>query len=402
MFGMHMQRLLLRIIVILGAFVLGLAGWIYGVTWLGVTTSVPPAWVAVDAAGQLVLYRQGQRHPLPQANGIDVGALPVLAPDGRRVAFICEDDAGVVVVRVVAIADGTAIDVYRDVGHVPQGVQWSPDGKYLALRVDGGMESVVVATDGRLPAQTVARGAPAFFDWHPDSRHLLIHAGGVGRSGGVVALYALDTQQTTILHTDSGNFAAPQWNARGDGYFYVRDPQRLTEQSPSVRAQVVEQFRDGRMTVIADEGDADVRLYANPTTEGIAYIVATAESQRLVYWDGGARHVLRDDIPLVAFWAPDGRDLAALIPVDAQQLQWVRMRVDSAQSERYAPFVPSALFARAVQAGDVATYMPWSADAQWLLTPAATHVVGMRVHDGPDAIPLGDGVFGMWLTAIEE
>lgn len=403
MFGMHVQRLLVRLIGALGALVLGLAGWLSGVTWLDVQpVSQPPPWAAVDANGRLVLYVQGQAQPLPGVGGVTVGSLPVLAPDGRRVALICED-AGVVVVRVVAIADGTAIDVYRDTGHVPQGVQWSPDAQYLAFRVDGGMETVVAVADGSHPAQTVARGAPAFFDWHPDSGHLLIHAGGEGRNGGVVALYSLATEQTTILHTDSGPFQAPQWNAVGDGYFYVRDPQSTVDRELAApRAQVVEQYRDGRVTLIADEGDADIRLFANPVSADVAYIVATADSQRLVWWDGGARHVLSEEIPLLAFWAPDGRALAALVPVDMTQLQWVRIGAVTQQSERSAPFVPSPLFASVVQAGDVTTYTPWSTDAQWLLTPAEGRVMGIRVHGAPKVVSLGDGEFGMWLTAVEE
>lgn len=400
---MHMHRLLVRIIVTLSALVLALVVWISGVTWFGgQPISTPPAWMTVDATGQLALYRDGQSQPLAPVGGIDMGVLPVLGPDARHVALIVED-AGVVVVRVVTLANGAITDVYRHAGHVPQGVQWSPDGAYLAFRVDGGMETVVVPADGRQPAQTVARGAPAYFDWHPDSRHLLIHAGGVGQEGGVVSLYALDTQQSTVLHTDCGYFEAPQWNAAGDGYFYVRNPQRYADdpQQPA-RAQVVEQYRDGRMTIVADEGNADIRLFANPSMVGVAYIVATAESQQLIYWDGRERHILRDDIPLVAFWAPDGRALATLIPVDVRQLQWVYIDVTSQESVPTTPFVPSPLFAHAVQSGEVSTYTPWSADVQWLLTPAADDVRATRVHGAPSVISLGDGVFGMWLDAVEE
>lgn len=397
-----MQRVLIIFIAITSLFVtvVGAIVWstIQGGWQAPLLTSAPkliPDWLAVTTDGELQLHRSGEvvtlrRDALPEGFG-----LPVISPDGQFVAYARITDT-TIALSILTLRTGDVIDVYAVPGSMPLAFIWSPNSQYLAFLVDGGNVAYVVRRDGTTPLTQVARGAPAYMHWRADSQVLLLHTGGIGRVGGMMSTYDVASDTITVISNDPANFQAPQWNNQGDGYYYVADPQPLANPNDVPRAVITQQFLDGRSQIIADEGQATVRLMHAPQGDALAYIAATVDSRVLRIWRNQQLVTLADTEPLAAFWSPDASRIAVLVGREDGQAEWHIIDVRTGQRQVLSAFVPSEMYIGYIRYFDAYAISPWSIDSQWLLMATSTVVQGQPTS-GSAVVPLGRGVFAVWI-----
>jgi len=397
-----LQRLLLIFIVIMSCVVLTTAGvvaWSLRTYGVGLTSSnrsanIPPDWVAVTAAGELQYHHAGQTTVLRNDAIAQGYALPSIAPNGLQVVF-ARQTTDLIAVSVISLANGQLRDLYTSDSESPIALQWSPDGRYVTFLLDGTSATVVVASDGRSSALTIAHGAPTYMDWSPDSTALLLHIGGIGRDGGVVGIYDVTTQTVIQTYNDPADFQAPQWDADGRGFFYVADPTPQADAMAQPEAQIVYQMRDGTRTVIAQEGLATVRLLRAPLGNALAFIASRSDDRVLRVWENGTLTTLSNDAPLAAWWSPDARQIAMITAVDDQQVRWNVVTLANQQQRPLQTFTPSDMYIGYMHYFDAYRISPWSKDGQWLLTTTTT-IIQAQSLDGGTMVPLGPGEFAIW------
>lgn len=382
-------------IVVVGAFVWTTVRDSWGMSAFASPPKLIPDWLAVTAEGELQLHRNGEvitlrRDALPDGYG-----LPVISPDGQFVAYARATDT-TIALSVLTLTTGDIVDLYAVPGSVPLAFVWSPNSQFIAFLVDGGNVTYVAQRDGAAQLIQVARGAPSYMHWRPDSQMLLLHTGGIGRVGGMISTYDVVSDTITVISNDPANFQAPQWNNQGDGYYYVADPQPLANPNDVPRAVITQQFLDGRSQIIADEGQATVRLMHAPQGDALAYIAATVDQRVLRIWRNQQLVTLADTEPLAAFWSPDARRIAVLVGRDDGQAEWHMVDVESGQRQILSAFVPSDMYIGYIRYFDAYTLSPWSTDGQWLLMSTSTVVQGQPTA-GSAVVPLGRGVFAVWM-----
>jgi WD40 repeat protein len=351
--------------------------------------------VAVTAVGELQYHRDGQT-TLLRSDAVAQGyALPSISPNGQQVVF-ARQTSSLLAVSVVSLVDGQLRDLYTSDTESPIAIQWSPDGRYVTFLLDGTSATVVVASDGRSPALTIAHGSPTYIDWSPDSTALLLHIGGIGRDGGVVGIYDVTTQTVVQTYNDPADFQAPQWDAQGAGFFYVADPTPQADAMLQPEAQIVHQMRDGTRTVIAQEGLATVRLLRAPKGNVLAFIASRSDERVLRVWDNGTLTTLSNAAPLAAWWSPDASQIAMITAVDDQQVRWDVVTLANQQQRTLQAFIPSDMYIGYMRYFDAYRISPWSKDGQWLLTTTTT-IVQAQALDGGTMVPLGPGEFAIWV-----
>lgn len=397
-----LQRVLLIFIIIMSCVVLTTTGVVvwslrtYGFSWASppVVANAPPAWVAVTAAGELQYHHAGQTTILRNDAVAQGYALPSIAPNGQQVLFV-RQTSSFLAVSVISLVDGQIIDLYTSDSEAPIGLQWSPNGRYVAFLLDGTGAVIVVPSDASSPAITIAHGSPIYMDWSPDSTSLLLHIGGVGRDGGVVGIYDVTIQKVIQTYNDPADFQAPQWDAQGTGFYYVADPTPQADALAQPRAEIVYQMRDGTRTLIADEGLATVRLLRAPLGNALAFIASRVDDRVLRVWADGKLTTITTDAPLAAWWSPDARQIAMIIAVDDQQLRWNVVTLANHQQRSLPAFTPSDMNIGYVRYFDAYRISPWSRDGRWLLTVTTT-IIQAQVIDGGAMVPLGPGEFAVW------
>lgn len=397
-----MQRLLIVFITVISLFIMivGAFVWlavrdVWGMPTIASAPKLIPDWLAVTAEGELQLHRNGEvitlrRDALPDGYG-----LPVVSPDGELVAYARATDT-TIALTVLTLATGDIVDIYAVPGSVPLAFVWSPNSQYIAFLVDGGNITYVGQRDGMVPLVQVARGAPAYVHWSPNSQTLVLHTGGIGRVGGMISTYDVVNEVVTVISNDPANFQAPQWNNQGDGYYYVADPQPLGNPNDIPRAVITQQFLDGRSQIIADEGQATVRLMHAPQGDALAYIAATVDQRVLRIWRNQQLVTLADTEPLAAFWSPDARRIAVLVGRNDGLAEWQLIDIESGQRQILSAFIPSDMYIGYIRYFDAYTLSPWSTDGQWLLMSTSMVVQGQPTT-GSGVVPLGRGVFAVWM-----
>lgn len=194
-------------------------------------------------------------------------AAPKFSPDGRSIAFLRPDDAGVKQIWVIALAGGEPRQVTNGsenaVGHA-----WSPDAQSLAFvsKVDPDAVDGVNADDHHHPRARIARRIRYRHDehgWLGDAFNQLF----------VVDAESGDTRQLTDV---AGDCSGPVWSPNGD-----------------------------RIAYICDEGEDRDVTYGSEVR-----VIDPSGKPDAQTWSGGLCRVW------ALAWAPDGSQLAALATDD--------------------------------------------------------------------------------------
>jgi Tol biopolymer transport system component len=337
---------------------------------------------------------------------------PAPSPDGGAVAFVRVDvDAEGVqqTVQVVelddekrAVSRARDVDVVRGL-NVPY-VDWSPDGRFLAYLAIGGAQGVIrVVPSAGGDAFSVQAGAPAYWNWSPDSTAMLTHVGGRARDADADAVVSLvDISAISAMSANEprslplavlpGKFQAPQYSPDGKHTLYA------VNTGPSDLLVVGD--ANGAPRCALTRLDLGAFFAWSPDGVHVALIdVVTPASQTAPVRifdvrDGSSRTVYRD--ALMFFWSPTGDQLALVsavagdsttklaAPTDQQSQLLMRVEVvDTAgnRSQRVADLHPTVSVVQYVQYFDQYSraVTPWSPDGRQLVFAGAQEANGPGV-----------------------
>ncbi len=361
---------------------------------------------------------------------------PVWSPDGSRIAVSLisgltpgdaemsvqslESDTGVggavfVNPAPLTIADGA-----------PHYVQWSPDGRMLAITAatPEGLSLFVVdanPADGEAIATAgtpAVRGAPLYFDWSPDSAALAVHSG-----QDLIVLRLNDDRTGFSVEpiSRSVSFHTPAWSPDGT---------QLAWSAPGGDGEAIWLGRPGhpnypplRLTEVEGacaflwSSDGQTIAVADRRNDGSpAY-----QRLRLVAADGSAERTVReDDWVLGFFWERDGAQLAwvALNP-EERNMEWRIVGADNDPDAggdqpvaglRFSPsgetFLMLAFFDQYAR-----SHSPWSPDGSALVVAgnrlylserrngsgaSGPHVYVAELGNGGELRDIAPGAIAVW------
>lgn len=281
----------------------------------------------------------------------------------------------------------------------------SPDARHVALLAPTpmvGLTLLFLDAAGRGPAQPVARGAPLFSAWSPQSDALLLHA------GGELSLLEMATAPATqTFARNHTGYRVPAWAADGTSFAacapdgprfslqrFDRTGKQLGALAESASTAAFAWSPDGGLIALAQLLPTQPPRYAN---------------LRLVNADGGERRARCGDC-LAFFWSPSGDQLAVLLPTPRDgHAAWLVLDRDGKPLKRFPPFEPSPEFSMAIAFFDqyALSHRLWSADGTRLLACGRMQLNGtppellgptISVHDVRDGSTraAAPGVCAFW------
>ena len=240
---------------------------------------------------------------------------PAWSPDGSRLAAIggTRTSAGVYVFKDSVLSEIAAIHANRALP--PMYLSWSRNSQWLTfLTVDQTQDSMALFLAHPFNEGTpkrITRGRPCFWDWSPDSRHILMHSGFAGDEGRLLYLGVNDDGSTRVVQN---NVARP-------GLF------QSPGISPSGKFWAFGDLGDeGELRVVIDGGTKFQPMVAlhkgvaamswSPSGDQLAFISPEEQAQhcygelRTVDAATGNARVLTEQTVLAFFWSPDGKRIA--------------------------------------------------------------------------------------------
>ena len=359
---------------------------------------------------------------------------PAWSPDGTALAAIGGEraKAGLFLLSDQAKPRPTT-PLFIDPQQPPFYLYWSPDSRWISFIANdsaGGI-GLHLASVADKKSHRVTSGQPFFWDWTPDSQHLLIHTGGNGPQARLA--FIDQAGQTTRALPRPALFQAPGVAPSGQRWAYATF-------SPANSERLVVADSTGEVAEAPYQGA--LILSWSPRHDRLAFISPSEAIQqfygplRLLDLTTGQVEVLAQEMILAFFWAPDGNKIAYLRLSDTYSQEvgldeadsdspvhtngrspalsptsqlsehlvlqaWV-VNVATGRQRRLISFEPPSLF--------VNQFMPffdqyalshrlWSPDSQALLLPIVSH---RRLHltvvpiDGSPVHSVAEGVIGFW------
>ncbi|MBI2965990.1 MAG: PD40 domain-containing protein [Chloroflexi bacterium] len=245
-------------------------------------------------------------------------AWPVWSPDGETIlysALIPDGRRGLnVSLRTVPAAGGGETLLFQDdpaTSGIGSGVAhyayWSPDSRRVAViagTASGLTGELVNVASGERPA-TLADGAPIYYSWSSDSRHILVH------HQEALRLYELDDEGHPVgsprqIGSGSLDYFAPNFSPAGDRILYADTTDAVTK--------VFSSPFDGSAPTPMIEAEGRAAFAWAPDGRRVAVLSEQSEGlfDRLTVLTAGGRQIFRmDRKSMISFWwSPDATKLA--------------------------------------------------------------------------------------------
>jgi len=332
-------------------------------------------------------------------------AWPTWSPDGTRIAISTVDTANNQLKASIQLIDTTTArtkTIYSDQPRsmvargAPHYVYWSPDSKYLAFiaSIEAGLALFISDSTGNDEPVAMALPAPLYFHWAENSDSLLIHTGAevkLVQKPFTVTPRSLLTITTPFrvpaLSPDGGRFAYIQADPTGASLFVAA----VDEQSDAVKLVDVGPLSafawspDGQELAIADQ-----QRQANPIYQRLLVISADGEQIRTI----GEGQIL------AFYWSPLG-DKIAWVVVDAESrtFEWMVADRTGEGTRSLFRFQPSNDVFTMLSFFDQYAYShsPWSPDGTRLVVAGRLESAYGRRNG---QTPTGDRVFVVAVTGV--
>ncbi len=271
----------------------------------------------------------------------------------------------------------------------PHYMYWSPNSRRLAFlaSTEDGLALFVKDTQSEDAPVQVVTEPPMYFHWAADSGSLLIHHG----EDVKVAKVPFDLPPQTLF-TSPLSFRTPGVSPDGARFAYVRE----AETGSSLVVAPTDDPENGESLLAVEDFAA---LAWSPTGEEIAVVdqlnQATTVYQRIrvVPADGGeARTVVEGNI-LAFFWSPTGQTIAWVgVDFDQGRFEWMTTDQFGGASKLLMRFQPSGAEFTMLSFFDQFAYSnsPWSPDGARLVF-AGTRDASSGQQNGQ--APSGDRIF---------
>lgn len=374
-------------------------------------------WLAPPDGAQL-------QHLTTAAQGV---RFPTWSPNGRRLAFIAQDEGGNAALYVVEGSRSEPRVLFTSPDSAPFYVYWSPDSRSVTFLTQEPSSLAMRLADAANPgsARVMAEGSPFYWAWSPEGDQLFMHVGGAGAISENAHLSFLensDDAQRVELKLAPGNFQAPVWSMNGEFVAYIAANDSGDE--AIYRTDVA----TDRLTVLTSL-DGPTFMVLSPDDQHIAYLEVRQDQQfpivgsaYIVDTQGGNKRTVLRNAVAAMYWSPDGKKLALLTPTEGDEapvarvpglaaplpqrdgFRWWVYDVETEALELLTTFVPTVEFLQTVPFFDQyhLSLTFWSPDSRYLVitegnassSNGTVWILDTTGHEAPRKI--GDGTFAVW------
>jgi tricorn protease len=212
-----------------------------------VTISPSGARVAVNSRGRLfnVPAKEGDTHLLTRKGGVRERE-PRWSPDGKSIAYI-SDESGNDNIYVRPERGGAANRLTEFSAGQIEGIDWSPDSKYIDFRRHDNTLSILEVSTKKITLVTSTPLGLTSLDWSPDSKWIAFVAN-ANPANGALWLYSVDTAKLTQV--DSGFFDDREVTFDLNGKFLYLASSRVFGLRRPVVIETPEVFPESRLYVV--------------------------------------------------------------------------------------------------------------------------------------------------------
>ncbi len=325
-----------------------------------------------------------------------VFAWPTWSPDGRCVAFVQESGQAEEPGIYLAEADGSGVRRLVS-GVAPFYLQWSPDGRWLVFLAQSLQGLALKGIEIADPAgvKTLVEGQPAYVDWSPDSREVLVHIGGSAEfnTGAYLARIDVESGRSRNLQVEPAEHRCASWSPDGR-WLLTAAP---TAEGDAVIA--VDETLDRR--VLTPFGGKASFLWAPDGSRVAALVSAGVQGAYdgglfVVRPDGSDREMVAGEPAIAFFWSPDGRSIG-YYTVDPRGDRLGLSAVDVETHERYqlATVFPSQAMAFLLNFFDQYSLASsfWSPDGKHIVFTGMVHTAETNGYNpsGQDGVYVAPG-----------
>ena len=346
-------------------------------------------------------------------------AWPTWSPDGTRIAVSSLDESDNRTQAAIQLIDtdtARAKTMYRNQSRslvargAPHYLYWSPDSRYLSFiaSTDAGLTLFVGDSASSEEPVVVWGGAPLYFHWAADSNSLLIHTSTevrLARAPFVDAPQVLLSTTTLFrapaLSPDGGRFAYIQAGPDESGLFAaaVDEPSDAIKLADVGALSAFAWSPDGLELAVADQQDE-----TSPLFEQLVVVSADGQNTRII-----------SDGPILAFyWSPVGDKITwVALNEESRNLEWMVADSTGEGNKKLFRFQPSLDVFTMLSFFDQYAYShtPWSPDGTQLVvagtmepvsgssngqTPAGDRVYVLEATGTPAPRDIAAGTLAFW------
>ena len=368
------------------------------------------------ASGEMLQQITFSPQPVQQAR--DFYSWPAWSPDGQRLAsFRFEVSSGQPTdgLYIFDVPTSRVLHVYKESGLRPIYAYWAPNSRQLGLLFGGRALSLGLwPTSGGQRPQTVAHGAPLYFNWRSDGQAVLVHAGGdrESESGHSVSMLNIESGERQLLSRSPAAFGPSSWSF--DGRWLAYSSQKKDEEKSALMIAAGDGSQPESVAVVPDR----TALAWSPVQPLLAIATTSFvgdplfEEIRLFDVESGSMRTLIKDDFAAFFWSPDGtRILYAKRKLDRARWAWAVVELNGGKSIEVTNFTPSRPQTLVFQYFDqyALSHHLWSPDGQFFTfsghassEPEPTQGFGspavyvVQAVEGASAQQLSDGHIAFW------
>lgn len=163
---------------------------------------------------------------------------PSISPDGKKMAFISEED-GVFVIAVMddlkknseirTLTSSFRKQDFEDLNMLAPGISWNPSGTKLAISAKAGGQDAVFITDAETGAyEKLTWGIKSIqsVQWSPDGKKLIFV--GTDNEQSDLFMYEFESKALTKVTDDVFSDEAPKWSPDSKSVYFISDRGDMT------------------------------------------------------------------------------------------------------------------------------------------------------------------------------
>jgi Tol biopolymer transport system component len=263
------------------------------------------------------------RYATEEDSSILIYQAPTWSPDNQQLAFIGvrgSEESGSRIeeasLYTVSLGDLEIVETYSSDYYFPFYLYWSPDSQKIGFLSNTNFSrgfALFSAPPGG-PALMLDAGRPYFWSWAPNSKKLLVHAGGFSPTVSAERISFLNVGGSSVEESVTSlmpwNFQAPSWTSDGEHV--------LVAASIDNRSSLVMLDKNGRLERTLTDFVGEIAFSLSPDGEQVAMISGInfqsdfLQGKMKVFDldDPANSYETEEDNVFAFFWSPDSQQIA--------------------------------------------------------------------------------------------